>query len=396
MRNSLEYAIRVANEYKFIRIVPASNLDALIASSILSKNLEEHDIKAPINTDPKIILDNIDEPLLGVDLPINTKTGKEYRNLNILFSGDSSLSAHVVYYLDKIFGVTTWDKILAIIAGVYRGLDFGREGFRGLEKEILDELTGSKYIGIDLGLRLWGWKKHSLFKALYRTLIPFIPGYSGDPSRTYNVLKNILGINEPEKMYGEHILSFTEEGLENTRLFLEKLSNNMEQIDQETRNKILVKLLGYIYIITINNYILDLHEIIGSLLLFMCLSDENIYYILLTSIDDLIIYQSLIHYNSIIDEISAELATSIKRFLNIYKPIFEASEFIRRPEIYIEIIKSMEKIPQDKPVAIVKDGQNYTTVSELIRLGVKPEKVYSLCNEYQLCMVNENGNYIKT
>ena len=392
MTKALDSIVKAANEYRFIRIIPATNLDALLAASILSKNLKEHGINAPINIDPKLILDSPDEPLLTIDLPTYNMTNKHF---SLLYDGETSISAHIVYYIDKVFGATRWDKILAILAGIYRGLDLGREGFKGLEKELLDELTKIKQISIDLGLRLWGWKKYSLPKALYRTLIPFIPGYSGDPGRTNNVLKNILGVDDPEKIMGEHILSFTEEGLEKTKVFLEKLSSNMEYVDLETRNKVLLKLLGYIYLVEINNYVIDLIEAMGALILFMSLSNENIYYTLLVGRDDLILYQALTYYNDIIDEIVVEITTSITQFFTSKKPIFESPDIIKRPEIYIDILKSIDKLPQNKPIIIKSAEQTYSNVNEFLRIKAKPDKIYSSCNEYQLCLVDENGRLIK-
>jgi len=387
---SLESALKVFQDHKFVRIIPAVNLDALIAASILSKNLKEHGIEAPINLDPKAGLDE-EDPTLFLDLPRPKPNPKHYE---LTFDGKTSLAGYATHYVDRVWGVTRWDKVLAIISAVYRGVDRGREGFTGLEKDLLDDLTRAKIITIDLGLRLWGWKKNTLAKALYRTLIPFLPGYSGDPVRTNTVLKSILGVEDPERLYGEHVLSFTEEGLERTKTFLEMLSKNMKYLDTQARNKVLMSLLGFTYTLNYDGFLIDIFEAIGALEIFFSMEDLNIAYTTLISRDDLILASALALYNNQIDELSAEISSHITLVLEKGYAVIETN-FVKRPEIFIDILRSINRLPREKPLIIRRDGNMYTSVSEALRLNRRPSEVYSHCNEYQLCMVNENGDFIK-
>ncbi|OYT37930.1 MAG: hypothetical protein B6U89_06545, partial [Desulfurococcales archaeon ex4484_58] len=52
---SIDNIIRCALEHGFLRIIPAINIDSLVSAGIISKNLYEHNVKAPINLDPKNI-----------------------------------------------------------------------------------------------------------------------------------------------------------------------------------------------------------------------------------------------------------------------------------------------------------------------------------------------------
>lgn len=388
--SSLDNIVKTAREYGFLRIVPATDLDSLIAASILSKNLEEHGITCPINTDPSVIIENTDEPLLTINLPLI-----ERRNAyELKYIGEYSISGYVTYYLDRVFGLSRWDKLLSIIAGIYRGLDRGREGFRNIERDILDELAKSGYIAVDLGLKLWGWKNNSLLKAMYRTLLPFIPGYSGDPHKTINFLKNTIGLNEVENIRGEQVLSFDESRLDKTRNFIEKLTQSFEIIQQDTRNKLVLKLIGYVYTVHFETSIYDIHECYGSLILFSNIDFENILYLTLVSQDSTIIPQTLIIYNNLIDEVSVDISVSVKDYLKKNNNVIEISNSVKRPDIYIDIVDSIEKKPLNKPLIIRNNEQLYTSLREYIRVNRDLEKAYSKCNEYQICLVDENGNLI--
>ncbi|MEM4619973.1 MAG: hypothetical protein QW607_07140 [Desulfurococcaceae archaeon] len=388
---NIDIVLKTAREQNFLRIVPATDLDSLITASILSKNLEEHGILCPVNTDPKIILDNVDEPLLVINLP-----AKDRRNLfELKYNGEFSLASYITHYLDRVFGVSKWDKIFSIIAGIYRGLDRGREGFKNIEKEILDELTKTGYIGVDLGLKLWGWKNSSLFKAMYRTLIPFIPGYSGDPQRTTGFLKNVLGIDEIESIKGEQVLSFDETKIDKTRIFIEKLTQSFELVDQEYRSKLVLKLIGYVYTVHDERRVYDIHECLGALEVFSNIDFRNIVYTILLSHDTTILHQALITYSRFIDEVSVEISISIKDSLKKKNSVVEINDLVKRPDIYIDIFESLDLLPDSRPLIIKNNEILYTSLREYIRVNKDFEKAYSKCSEYQICMVSENENLLE-
>lgn len=388
---SLDAAIKMAREHGFMRIVPSTDLDSLIAASILSKNLGDRGVTSPVNVDPKVIIDRADEPSLLLNLSNPKKRGAH----ELKYTGEFSLAGYVARYLDRVFGISNWDKALSIVAGVYRGLDRGREGFRGLEREILDELVRENYVGIDLGLRVWGWKKRSLATALHRTLLPYIPGYSGDLHRTSSVLKNILNVGDVSDVRGEQVLSFEESKLDRARAFLEEFARSIEILDRDARNKLLLKLIGFVYTVHSGALSLDLLECLGSLLLFSSLEFNNVVYITLTSHDPTIVPQIVAMYNSVVDEASMEISSIINSYLKRGGNIVEVSNCAKRPDIYIDIVDSLERLPMEKPLIVRNNGATYTSLREFTRLNRDIERAYSKCSEYQICVVNENGDLIE-
>ena len=63
----------------------------------------------------------------------------------------------------------------------------------------------------------------------------------------------------------------------------------------------------------------------------------------------------------------------------------------------VEFKKALKETRKFKEItqSIKRGDRIYTSVSELLRLRKDPLKIYSLCNENQLCMIDENGNIIK-
>ena len=68
MEKSIPVLINTAREYGFLRIIPLTDIDSLIAASILARNLGEHDIHTVINLDVKTCLET-DEPTILLNIP---------------------------------------------------------------------------------------------------------------------------------------------------------------------------------------------------------------------------------------------------------------------------------------------------------------------------------------
>jgi len=392
LTDTLDHIFKVIQNYGFIRIIPAVNIDALIASSILAKNLVEHNIHVALNIDPKIIVDNRDEPTLLIDLQQVSGSREQFV---LKYDGNTSISSKITMYLDNVFGVSKWDKTLTLVASIYRRLDYGKDGFTGIEREILDELVRDKKLTMDLGLKLWGWRRYGLPKCLYRTLIPFIPGYTGEYDRLIDVLKNVLEVSEPEKIMGYQVIIFTDDKIDKTRDYLERLSMNMKYVSTDLKTSILLNLIGYVYYSLIDSYEFELHELMGAIDLFLS-RDENIPYTTLLSMDDTIVYQVMAYYELNIDETVENTARNIIEYLVKNKHILDACDKVHRPELYRDILDSIGKLPVNKPVSILLNGRIYTSVQELLRLKYNPDKLYGYCLDNQLCMVDENGNLVKT
>jgi len=391
LSEKLDQVLRVANEYRFIRIIPATNIDSLITAGILFKNLKDHGIEAVVNLDTKYVIDYSDEPILLIDLPKHVERKNLYE---IRFNREASNSGYATYYLDKTLGVSRWDKVLSIISGIYRGLDSGREGFKTLERDFLDELVRTNYISIDLGFKLWGRKRHSLLRSIYRTLIPFIPGYSGDPVKTADMLKTLFNISDPDKVRSEDV--FSEKDPDKVKVFLQHLDNTMELLDTDTRRRVLFKLIGYLYTLSMDKYTYDLHEVMGALTIFNSLEVSNPNYVVLTSLEQTLLSQIMVIYDDIIDEASIVLSSLVKQVIGGGSNVIEVEDIPRRPEVLLDMLSSLEIMPREKPLIIRVNGSYYTCVYEYLRINMDSiEKTYRSCDESQLCRVDENGALIQ-
>ncbi len=381
--------VKYAREYGVIRIIPKIDIDSLIAAGLLWKNLEEHNISATINFDLKLLVEETDIPTVLINLPKPERLEENKQLFNLVYNGKESVSAYVAYFLDKLFITSSWEKLLALIPGIYYGLD-SEEGFPGLEKQLLKEIKEN--LSIKFGFKFWGRDRVGLQKAIYRTLIPFLPGYTGDAENVNNLLETVLG-----KTSGLTKYVSIEDDEKLAARFLEKLVKGMK-IDFNTAKRIARKLLGNIYVATLNNKVVELNEFIGSSLVFMSIKKDNPYYIPLLSIDKELLFQILTIYEEVIDSLCLDISLAINTYIESKKEqaIIEIEEGLARPEIIIEIIKSIDENARKIPLIVSINGEYLTTVDELLRIGNEPSTVYSNCNAVQLCRVDEHGNFIRS
>ncbi len=381
--------VKYAREYGVIRIIPKIDIDSLIAAGLLWKNLEEHNISATINFDLKLVVEETDIPTVLINLPKPEGLGENKQLFNLVYNGKESVSAYVAYFLDKLFITSSWEKLLALIPGIYYGLD-SEEGFPGLEKQLLKEVKEN--LSIKFGFKFWGRDRVGLQKAIYRTLIPFLPGYTGDAENVNNLFETVLG-----KTSGLTKYVSIEDDEKLAAKFLEKLVKGMK-IDFNTAKRIARKLLGNIYVATLNNKVVELNEFIGSSLVFMSIKKDNPYYIPLLSIDKELLFQILTIYEEVIDSLCLDISLAINTYIESKKEqaIIEIEEGLARPEIIIEIIKSIDENTRKTPLIISINGEYLTIVDELLRIGNEPSTVYSNCDNLQLCRVDEHGNLIRS
>ena len=381
--------VKYAREYGAIRIIPKIDIDSLIAAGLLWKNLEEHNISATINFDLKLVVEETDIPTVLINLPKPEEAEENKQLFNLVYNGKESVSAYVAYFLDKLFITSSWEKLLALVPGIYYGLD-SEEGFPGLEKQLLKEIKEN--LSIKFGFKFWGRDRVGLQKAIYRTLIPFLPGYTGDAENVNNLLETILG-----KTSGLTKYVSIEDDEKLAARFLEKLVKGMK-IDFNTAKRIARKLLGNIYVATLNNKVVELNEFIGSSLVFMSIKKDNPYYIPLLGIDKELLFQILTIYEEVIDSLCLDISLAINTYIESKKEqtIIEIEEGLARPEIIIEIIKSIDENTRKMPLIVSINGEYLTTVDELLRIGNEPSTVYSNCDAVQLCRVDEHGNFIRS
>jgi len=377
--------ISFIESYKSFTIVPDSSLDSLISAGILLKNLSEHGWDVRVNLDPKVIVDYTDDPAVLLNLqPLNTQ-----KQLALKTTSTSSITALVVTILEKSTGgVSKWDKILAIFSGLYRGYyDFKGGGFRGIENTILNELVSHKAITEVVGLRAWGAKRRSLISALTRTLIPFIPGITGNPENTSRVVKEVFKVTDPQSIRLKDVVSEED---------IKKVSELVKRISEITRNyvkkdlQLQLKLVGDFYV-QVEEYGVSLefeaHEALGSLVAYESSCLDCLLDILMLPFSVDILSQTLVACNSILDYLAVSLSTQIGEFLVTGKNIFECDENLQRPDIIVDILQYHNILPENKPVVFLCNGEETAVLRELLRVGVKTEEAYSKCTEKQLCRV---------
>ncbi len=378
MEKSIPVLINTAREYGFLRIVPLTDTDSLIAASILARNLGEHDIHTVINLDVKTCLET-DEPTILLNIPKPSQAKKWCQEL-VWDKQDSSLSSYIVTGLENYWIVSDYDKILAILAGIYKERDLGKEGFQGTEKRFLQELIDNDKAEIDFGFRFWGWRKRSLVEMITRTLIPFLPGLTGERDQVLAFLKKLFNTENVESLNSSSI--FLEEEPERAKKFAAALYEALE-IDENTRKTILLKLIGFTYYFYIGDTRLESFETLGSLIIYESLEQGSVNLLSNLSLDPNILYNIISLYDYYIDMLANEISHGIRLWLS-GRSI--DTDRIERPDIYIDILRSLGLLNQ-KPVSIIGNGRNITVLRELLRVGRDIEYALSVCDELQLCEI---------
>jgi single-stranded-DNA-specific exonuclease len=372
-----EVLINFIQREKSFRIIPSSDVDSLLASAILLKNLSQHGYDVKVSFDLKRIIDEPREPALLVSLkPVNPSTQAVLEPAR-----DSSVTGTVVSVLDEYFGVDKWDKILAVVAGVYKALDTGRDGFKGVERNILNNLLEGGEISSELGFRLWGHRRIGLSKSLTRTLTPFIPGYTGAGDRVEELLRKISKGRPVEKPQATDF--FTESGKQMLRDLVEALQNTVKAPQDYVKNAIL-RMIGFEYSTSVDTRRIDLLELAGALMVYASLEAENPLKILGATLQS-VATQILAIYEEVVDELAAILASSIPRYLFEGEPV-DVEDYLERADIIADVAGWY--LPQVKtPASIIRGGRVYTVARELLRVGWDPRKVYESCDDKQLCVI---------
>jgi len=378
LEKSIPVLINTAREYGFLRIVPLTDIDSLIAASILARNLGEHDIYPVINLDVKTCLET-DEPTILLNIPKPSQAKKWCQEL-VWDKQDSSLSSYIVTGLENYWIVSDYDKILAILAGIYKERDLGKEGFQGTEKKFLQELIDNDKAEIDFGFRFWGWRKRSLVEMITRTLIPFLPGLTGERDQVLAFLKKLFNTENVESLNSSSI--FLEEEPERAKKFAAALYEALE-IDENTRKTILLKLIGFTYYFYIGDTRLESFETLGSLIIYESLEQGSVNLLSNLSLDPNILYNIISLYDYYIDMLANEISHGIRLWLS-GRSI--DTDRIERPDIYVDILRSLGLLNQ-KPVNIISNGRNVTVLRELLRAGKDVEHTLSACDELQLCEI---------
>ncbi|MEM1555415.1 MAG: hypothetical protein QXM54_02660 [Desulfurococcaceae archaeon] len=375
-----------ARKYGFIRIVSSTDLDSLLASGVLLKTLVDNGVSAVLNLDPKVVLDEKDEPTLVINLPLTIERKNVF---NMVFDENSSTTALVVHTLDKVFKISKWAKTVALVAGVYRWLDVGKEGFRGLEKYLLEELVSSNHVIREIGFKLPGWRKISLAKSIYRSLLPYLPGYSGRWDNVVNLVRNVFGNVDVEKVLGSEVFDRKDSAAINE--LLRKIDRSLEYLGEDIRKKIMYRLVGYVYHIDFNGVITDFIEIINALSLVLSIDRRNPIYIAMIGFNKEFLAETLYIYGELIEDRVQLVSEAIENYVSGKTRIIGFEKGFERPELIIDILYFLNKIPSDKVLCINIGGELLTNVSILLKQGFKQEEVFTFCDENQICRVRGSG-----
>ncbi|MCY0867894.1 MAG: phosphoesterase [Desulfurococcus sp.] len=372
--------VSVLTKEKKIRIVPDTSLDSLIAASILLKTLREHNKSPRVSLDPKLLLDDRDEPSILLNLPPVSGS----RQVSLVFTGESSITGIIASLLDDLFVIEWWDKVLAIIAGLYRNLYVFREGkFKGVEDRILRELISSKkLVEVPSMLRAWGVDRLGLARSLKRTLIPFMPGLTGNIEPIKEITQRIFKRNPEE-------LRVLDASNEKEMILLLEFLRELARVLNVNVGELSNKLLGDFIVSSevFEGLKLQLSEAMGALLVFNSLEKRNPLYVIGVSVDSSLIPSMLTVYEEHIEEASSLLGITIPKWLADRSEYIDVEEFFERPGIVADILGNLNALPQGRPVLILHEGVKVTELRELLRIGVKPEDAYARCDEVQLCVV---------
>lgn len=365
-------------EYRSLVIIPDTSLDSLLSASIMYKKLLEHGLDVKVSINHRIILDYPDDPAILLNLPgLNNS-----KHLSITRLDErSSTAATVVSILDKLEGVDKWDKLLAVIAGLYHGLyDFKSGLFQGIEDKYAKDLVNEKILVEVPGLRLWGARRLSLPASLARTLMPFIPGLTGNLDKAKKLVSEVFKVHDATQVKVKELR------IDENKDSVLQLIKNLAEIERDPR--FAFKLLGDFYInLQDPSGVLDVEaqEFIGALIVYNSLCRKCPEDILVSTIDKSIFTQILTIYDGSIDVVAREIAQSIDAVRR--GGVASGLSTIERPDVLVDILAYMEWLPKDRVVKLTGDSGVYTVLRELLRVGVKPLDAYSSCGEDQVCTV---------
>lgn len=366
--------------FKSLVVIPDTSLDSILAASIIYKKLLEHGVDIKISLNHKLIIDYPSDPAILINLPA---LNKNYHLSITRQDENSSVTGIVLSILDKLVGIDTWDRLLGVLGGVYRGLySFRKGGFLGVEEEYLRSLVNEKVVVEVAGLRFWGAKRLSLYVSIARTLTPFILGYTGRPESTLKLIEELFKAQDPRQVKIKEIKP--EEPKEHVLQLIKKLSENTKDPNLP------FMLLGDFYINMSSMGLreeVELHELLGSFIVYNSLCRRCPEDLLLVSIDKSIVSHVMGVYNEKIDIVAREIADVIEALRRGTMP--PRAGVVKRPDLIVDILLYMGWLPSTRPVELVVDRASYTILRELLRTGYRLQDAIAQCEEDQLCVVKQ-------
>lgn len=361
--------------YKSFVIVPDTSPDSLLAAGLLLKKFIDHGLDARLSLDAKLLVDYATDPAIVVGIPPVNKQS----HLHLTATENSSITATIVSMLDKLVGVDKWDKLLAVLAGLYRGLyDFKSGAFKGIENAFTKELVGEKVLYEVTGLRFWGAKRKSLVQAMTRTFMPFIPGITGNVDRAQKLIVEVFKVPDPFNVKQKELRA--DESKDHILSLIKVLAEGTKD------PQLAFKLLGDFYISLPELESageIEAHELIGSFVVYESLCRLCPIDIALTPFEKSLFSQLIYVYEVFADRVAAYLAYQIDK-AKIGEPV-SYNGVIKRPDIVVDTLMYINSLPRNKPVKLILEGEYVTVLRELLRIGIKPEEAYAACKDDQLC-----------
>lgn len=364
-------------------IIPDTSLDSLLAASILHKNLSEYGLNVKLSLDPKLLVDYPKDPAILLNLPAISDA-----QISIVRRDENtSLTGIIVSIVDKLPGIDKWDKLLALLAAFYHGLyDISSETIGTIETSYFKELSEEKIVHSTLGLRVWGAKRVGLATALSRTLLPFIPGISGNHENARRIVSEIFKSQDTNGIRLKEFAGNQKDPLREVLNLLVKHIQSNRQIPQQ----IAYKLLGDFYISIPElgeTSEIEASELLGALVVYNSVYSNSPEDLLFISIEKSILNVAFTVYNEVIDSVAEKIA----RYFEVARngdPIPAGELYpITRPDLIVDVLSYAGVLPLSRVVKIMVDGNTYTVLRELIRVKTKPSEAYSICEESQLCPV---------
>ncbi len=370
--------IRESKSYRFVRVVPLLCVDSIIASSIAIKLFGDNGFDTALSLNP---YSGADEPTLFIDLVPSKcnapclsiihspgKHGvKEINGGKVIYT-DSSISATLVKILENYWIIESIEKVLALIGGIERGRDQSKEGFIGIEGEIVDELVKTKNLIIDAGLRLWGWKRRPLVEMLSITYSPYIPGITGYRDKAYELISK-LGFTDPEKVTAGDLITDPKYIKDLVQELLLILRNNSR------RDRSPMEILGRIYYTTLLGHEMDLMDLYGLYLTIWGLGGDALINLFYIPQETIILEQLLYLYEKNIKEVAKEITENIQQYIVNNGLPYISTGLIKRPEIYLKILSELGMIPSQPFKLMDENGIIYTSYSEILRTKASYEKI---------------------
>lgn len=363
--DKLHDIVEKARAAGFIYVFALTGIDELVSAAIFNRVFSKNDIEVVVTLDPRVV----EEPavFIGVD-EVPGFRGSRF----IVEERNGCFSYSTVKALEEIWIVGNKPKLMALVGCVARGVDRGANGFEGLE-DLVEELRSENIIDGGVGFRLWVDEATSYVDALSNTIVPYMPGLTGDRVAAESFVKRVVGIDDPGNVsFHEEFMKMDSGDIKHLVAGITEMITSRYSVDP----MYLVNILGKIFWTSVfpkNPY---LTKIYGVLLTYLSVDSASVYRIPFLARFDNVLTEMFFAYSYMVSVVAEEAASNINQYYVSRQPVF-SSHYIRRPEIYVEALRFLGWLPENEPIVIETGDGYYTVLSELIRVYGKIDTAYA-------------------